>query len=217
MTDCAPILVVDDDAGFRELVSNLLVGAGHTVAEADSGEAALLAVGDRPPALVILDVCLPGFSGYEICRRLRARFGERLPIIFVSGTRTEPFDRAGGLLIGADDYIVKPFFPDELIARVERLLWRSHADSNGAAGTDPVPGLTEREQQVLRLLAQGLTQAAICAELHISGKTVATHVQRILAKLDVHSRAEAVAFAYRHGLVEVELPLPAGAGYVLNG
>jgi DNA-binding NarL/FixJ family response regulator len=77
--------------------------------------------------------------------------------------------------------------------------------------------LFQREQQVLRLLAQGLTQAAICAELHISGKTVATHVQRILAKLDVHSRAEAVAFAYRHGLVEVELPLPAGAGYVLNG
>ena len=72
-------------------------------------------------------------------------------------------------------------------------------------------GLTEREQRVLQLLAGGLTQRAIAAELHISGKTVAAHIQRILAKLDVHSRAEAVAYAYRNALVEVETPLPAGA------
>lgn len=211
ITDRGPILVVDDDAGFREHVTTLLTEAGYTVADADSGEAALLAVDERPPALVILDVWLPGLSGYEVCRQLRSRFGEGLPVIFLSGTRTEPFDRVGGLLIGADDYIVKPFFADELLARVQRLLARSVVGSEAASDRCVAAGLTEREQRVLQLLAEGLTQRAIAAELHISGKTVAAHIQRILAKLDVHSRAEAVAYAYRNALVEVETPLPAGA------
>jgi DNA-binding NarL/FixJ family response regulator len=211
ITDCGPILVVDDDAAFRELVTTLLTQAGYSVVDADAGEAALLAVGERPPALVLLDVCLSGLSGYEACRQLRLRFGDRLPVIFVSGTRTEPYDRAGGLMIGADDYIVKPFFPDELIARVQRLLARSVVESEGANQRCVAAGLTQREQQVLQLLARGLTQHAIAAELHISGKTVAAHIQRILVKLDVHSRAEAVAYAYRDGLVEVERQLPAGA------
>src|SRR5262245_5048112 len=158
MTDSRQILVVDDDPSFREYVSSLLVEAGYTVADADSGKAALLTFGERPPGLVILDVCLPGFSGYEICRQLRTRFGERLPVIFVSGTRTESYDRAGGLLIGADDYVVKPFSPDELIARVERLLVRSRIDSTATDQACEVAGLTEREAQVLQLLAGGLTQ-----------------------------------------------------------
>jgi DNA-binding NarL/FixJ family response regulator len=132
-------------------------------------------------------------------------------VIFLSGTRTEPFDRVGGLLIGADDYVVKPFFDDELLARVQRLLARSAVGSEAASDRCVAAGLTEREQRVLQLLAEGLTQRAIAAELHISGKTVAAHIQRILAKLDVHSRAEAIAYAYRNALVEVEMPLPAGA------
>jgi DNA-binding NarL/FixJ family response regulator len=203
ITDRDPILVVDDDADLRELVTTLLTEAGYRVVEADSGEAAVLAVDERPPALVILDVCLPELSGYEVCRQLRLRFGERLPVIFVSGARTEPFDRTGGLLLGADDYVVKPFFSDELLARVQRLLVRSRElqeTNDGFLGAD----LTEREQQVLQLLAQGSNQHAIAAELHISSNTVAAHIQRVLTKLDVRSRAEAVAYAYRHALVEVE-------------
>jgi DNA-binding NarL/FixJ family response regulator len=211
MTDCGPILVVDDDAAFRELVTTLLTEAGYAVAGADSGEAALRAIGERPPALVVLDICLPGLSGYEVCRQLRLRFGERLPVIFASGTRTEPYDRAGGLMIGADDYVVKPFFPDELIARIERLLVRSRGDFAATDARCVAAGLTQREQEVLQLLALGLTQHAIAGKLHISGKTVAAHIQRILVKLDVHSRAEAVAYAYRNALVEHEAELPAGA------
>jgi len=209
-TEREPILVADDDASFRECVSTLLVEAGHTVVEADSGEAALSATGERRPSLVILDICLPGLSGYEICRRLRTRFGEQLPVIFVSGTRTEPYDRAGGLLIGADDYVVKPFFPDELIARVQRLLERSQIDRTPTDDARELAGLTEREAQVLQLLAVGSAQEAIAAELHVSSKTVASHIQRILTKLDVHSRAEAVAYAYRNGLVEVGERVSAG-------
>ena len=211
MSDRGPILVVDDDAALRELITTLLTEAGYRVVEADSGEAALLACEERPPALVILDVCLPELSGYGVCRRLRSHFGEGLPVIFLSGTRTERFDRVGGLLIGADDYMVKPFFADELIARIQRLLARSVVGSEAANDKCVAMGLTQREQRVLQLLAGGLTQHAIAAELHISGKTVAAHIQRILVKLGVHSRAEAVAYAYRNALVEVETQLTAGA------
>ena len=76
------------------------------------------------PALVILDVDLPRVTGYEVCRELRDTFGEAVAIMFVSGTRAEALDRIAGLLIGADDYVLKPFDPDELVNRVRALLRR---------------------------------------------------------------------------------------------
>jgi DNA-binding NarL/FixJ family response regulator len=151
---------------------------------------------------VLLDIELPDTSGYAICRELRDAHGEGLPIIVVSGAHIDQHDRVAALLLGADDYIVKPFDTDELIARVRRLLVRSTLRSGNSG---PVYGnsfrLTPREEEVLRLLGQGRTQQAIARELFISPKTVGTHIQRILTKLGVHSRAEAVSFAYRAGLV----------------
>jgi DNA-binding NarL/FixJ family response regulator len=147
------------------------------------------------PAVVLLDVHLPDISGYEVCRELRDSFGEQLPILFLSGARTESYDRVGGLLLGADDYVIKPFAHDELLARVRRLLARStHEDE--ARHYD----LTAREREVLAHLAAGHDQAAIADALVVSEKTIATHIQHILNKLGVHSRAEAVAFAHRHGM-----------------
>ncbi len=202
---CGPILIVDDDRSSRELFSCVLAGAGYSTIEVESGEAALVQAGEVRPSLVWLDVHLPGVSGYEVCRQLRERFGEQLPIIFASGSRTEPHDRVAGLMIGADDYVVKPFSADELIARVGRLLTRAEADWSGNGGSDSRVRLTEREREVLGLLADGLSQNAIASELYISPKTVATHIQHILTKLDVHSRAEAVASAYRLGLVSPDV------------
>jgi DNA-binding NarL/FixJ family response regulator len=195
-----PILVVDDVANFRELVATLLRQAGYTVEEAADAKEALTYTNCEQPALVLLDVVLPDLSGYELCRTLRDRFGEALPIIFISGTRTEPLDSVAGLLVGADDYIVKPFEPAELIARIRRALTRS-AELQRANGSS-TNGLTPREREVLSLLSDGLTQTEIASRLVISPKTVATHIQRILGKLGVHSRAEAVSRAYRLGLVE---------------
>jgi RNA polymerase sigma factor (sigma-70 family) len=194
------ILVVDDVASYRELVATLLDRAGFQVQQAASGEEALELANGEPPALVLLDVVLPQMSGYELCRSLRDRFGDGLPIIFVSGTRTDALDSVAGLLVGADDYIVKPFVPAELMARVRRALTRSAAleRANGPAPNS----LTPREREVLNLLAEGLSQDQIAERLVISPKTVATHIQRILAKLDVHSRAAAIAHAFRWGLVE---------------
>ena len=154
------------------------------------------------PALVILEVSLPDAGGYEVCRELRDAFGDELPIIFVSGTKTDVLDRAAGLLIGADDYVTKPFDHEELIARVRRLLERSERTRTSARSARPRTVLTPRELQVLRLLAEGVRAGDIATELVITPKTVSNHVQHILGKLGVHTRAQAVALAFELGVVE---------------
>ena len=190
---CGRILVVDDDETFRALVTTMLETAGFACAEAASGPAALALVrGAELPRLVVLDVQLPGISGYEVCRVLRDEVGDSLPILFVSGVRTDPLDRAAGLLLGADDYLVKPFAPDELLARIRALLRRGRP----SVATNGNWGLTRREGEVLRLLARGLSQPEIASRLTISHKTVGTHIEHILRKTGARSRAQAVALAY---------------------
>ncbi len=196
------VLVVDDDENLRELVTTLLERAGYPTLGFESGEE-ILAFPMGRPALVILDVRLPGLSGYEVCRELKDLFGSSLPVLLVSAVRIEAFDRAAGLLIGADDYMVKPLDPDELIARVRRYLAPHPRGTEADAGVEL---LTPRELEVLRLLAGGMDQREIAQRLVISPKTVATHIQHILAKLGVHSRAQAVAAAHRHGLAPPERP-----------
>ena len=195
------VLVVDDDSGFTAFVAALLDDAGYAVRCAKDGESAIIAIQESRPSVALLDVDLPGVSGYEVCRRLREEFGDDVGIIFVSGERMEPFDRVGGLLLGADDYLVKPFDRDELFARIRALVSRVGRARAGAAERTE-SNLTPREHEVLDLLASGLAQPEIAERLVISPKTVATHIQRILAKLGVHSRAEAVAFAHRRQRVE---------------
>jgi two-component system, LuxR family, response regulator FixJ len=199
--DCGTILIVDDDANYRAFVASILDRVGYGTREASSGEEALSSVRSDRPSCVLLDVLLPGVTGYAVCRELRDEYGDVLPIIFVTGERTEPGDRVAGLLLGADDYVLKPFDSDELLARVRRLLVRTEvvARSNGERRSNTF-GLTARERDILMLLADGTGQKAIAAELVLSSKTVATHIQRILTKLDAHSRAEAVAVAHREGL-----------------
>src|SRR5579872_2024185 len=102
------ILVVDDDEGFRTLLCDVLDKLGYRSLQASTGEEALESVDQFPPDLVVLDVCLPGISGYEVCHALRSEFGDALPIVFVSAQRTQSYDRSAGFLIGGDDYLVKP-------------------------------------------------------------------------------------------------------------
>jgi DNA-binding NarL/FixJ family response regulator len=191
------ILVVDDDRADSEGICRLLADAGYETARVASGEEALSFADRERPELVILEVSLPGVSGYDVLRTLRERYGEQLPVILVSRDRADPLDRVAGLLLGADDYLAKPFAPDELTARARRLLVRSSVEAE-IPETDE-PKLTRREGDVLRLLAQGLDQPAIAKELVISPKTVSSHIQHILGKLGVHSRAQAVAAAHRGG------------------
>ena len=195
------ILVVDGDPAAGQEIADLLGGVGFEARTETSGEDALAVASERRPQAVLLEVRLSGVSGYEVLRELRRRHGETLPIIFVSGERVEAFDRVAGILLGADDYVVKPFAPDELLARVRRLVFRAGADDPGVLGTK----LTRREQEVLQLLASGLTQQQIAKQLVISSSTVASHIEHVLEKLGVHSRAQAVALALRSGLVGTPL------------
>lgn len=196
----ASILVVEDDSAVRALVVSVLDGAGYRVTQAASGDQAFALLADRAPDLVISDVQMPGHSGYEVCRRVRQRFGD-VPFMFLSGTRTESFDRVAGLEVGADDYLTKPFDPDELLARVRALLRRASRAPSAPVEAVESP-LTSRELEVLRLLAEGSPQREIATRLFITPKTVGKHIERLLKKLGAHSRAEAVAHAYREGLIE---------------
>jgi two-component system, NarL family, nitrate/nitrite response regulator NarL len=201
-TSCGSILIVDDDANYRAFVSSILRRVGYQTSEASSGEDALTAARAERPSCVLLDVLLPGVTGYEVCRELRDEHGDTLPIIFVTGERTDPGDRVAGLLLGADDYVIKPFDPDELLARVRRMIVRSGlvGSRNGGDVSRNLFDLTKREREILAMLADGLSQKAIAEDLVISPTTVATHIQRTLVKLGAHSRAQAVAIAHREGL-----------------
>jgi DNA-binding response OmpR family regulator len=189
------VLVIDDDDGIRALIEEMLARAGFRAEAVADGESALAARATLKPDAVVLDVQLPGISGYEACRALKEADPE-LGILFVSGTRTEPMDRVAGLLVGADDYLVKPFAPDELVARVRALTRRR--GSNGHAVASP---LTKRELDVLRLLAVGRRKTEIAAELVITPSTVATHLEHIFGKLRVRNGAHAVSEAHRLELI----------------
>jgi DNA-binding NarL/FixJ family response regulator len=191
------VLIVDPDSEDRAVAATVFERRGYETREATTAEEALELARRDPPRLVVSEVSLPGICGYELCHELRQEFGEGLPIILVSGERTEAFDRVGGLLIGADDYLVKPFAPDELLARARRLLRRTTPIAPPVAAK-----LTLRETEVLSLLAEGLEQDEIAARLFITRKTVGTHIEHVLKKLGVRSRAQAVALAYRSDLVE---------------
>jgi DNA-binding NarL/FixJ family response regulator len=214
-------IIVDSDDVSRDLVQALLSRAGFNVLPAGSGSDAIDFSRALRPWLVLSEVQLPDISGYELCRQLRDEFGDEIAFVFMSGDRTEPRDRAAGLLVGGDDYIVKPFDPSELLARVRRLAQRTgqNAHLNGRpTSTDPpgqpsdVPAratatLSAREREVLVLLAGGHKPREIADQLEIREKTVARHLERVLEKLSVHSRTHAVIVAYQEGLIN---PGPAG-------
>ena len=136
------ILIVDDDPHIRQLLVFALAKVGLETREAADGEAALASVAERAPDLVVLDINMPRLDGLEVCRRLRAR-GD-LPILFLS-SRDDEIDRVLGIELGADDYVVKPFSPREVVARVQAILRRTGAKAEAA----PADGLIVRGRLTL--------------------------------------------------------------------
>jgi len=121
----AHILIVDDDSRMTSALRRTLAYEGYNVSVAENGERALALARAKPPELVILDLMLPGINGFEVCSRLREA-GEGMAVLMLTA-RDAVADRVAGLETGADDYLVKPFALEELLARVKALLRRSSA------------------------------------------------------------------------------------------
>jgi DNA-binding response OmpR family regulator len=204
----ASILVVEDEPSIRELVTLYLQRAGYRVQSVSSGASALEALDRDPPDLVVLDLMLPDVDGYSITRHLRER-GDT-PIIMLTARREE-VDRIAGLEMGADDYVVKPFSPQELVSRVRAVLRRVR----GGRGGDPAPlaygelridpatrtvqvgearpRLTAREFDLLWLLAshprrvftrEQLLDSVWGQSAYIDSSTVTVHVRRLREKIE---------------------------------
>lgn len=210
MHEKALVLVVEDDQNIADLVDLYLRKNGYQTIRADNGEDGLAALSARRPELVLLDVGLPGeMDGFDVCRELRSR--SDVPVIFMTA-RDDEVDRVMGLKFGADDYVVKPFSPRELVARVEAVLRRSAGRTDSTdpvqvgdvvvdleahevrADGDPVE-LTRREYALLRTLAEhrGLTLSrrqlldrAWGTDWIGDERTVDVHVRQLRAKLGRH-------------------------------
>jgi two-component system response regulator ResD len=130
------VLVVDDEPTIVEIVARYMARAGYATREAHDGPQALRQASRERPDLVVLDVMLPGIDGIEVMRQLRAQPGEPIPIILLTA-RAEESDRLVGLRRGADDYVVKPFSPAELVARVDAVLRRATAAEAQAEADAP--------------------------------------------------------------------------------
>ena len=199
-------LVVDKDVDARAATARLLSRLGRGIDVAETPDGALATVSERLPVLVILDV---ETGGLELCREI-VEHSQRTGVILTSAVRTTSSDVVAGLLAGADDYMAKPFDPEELLARVRRTVARLTPASEPSSPPVSLSILSNREREVLGLLSQGLTQRQIASKLVISHKTVGTHIQHIFSKLGLHTRGQAVAYALGQG-TSTTVPAP-GSG-----
>jgi DNA-binding NarL/FixJ family response regulator len=209
------ILVVDDHQIVANgLCSLLSENTGFEVAEARNGTEALHYISVMRPELVILDVEMPGMSGIEVVQRVKQQFPEvRLLMLSMLG---EPSVVRRLLTLGADGYLLKNTDREELleavekVVRGERYLAREVAENlQGRRDMPPKPAhsaveqlslLTERELEIVRLLAQGLNNREIGEQLGISHRTVDTHRTHLMRKLDVNNLAGVMRFAFQNGL-----------------
>ena len=228
----ARLLLVDDEPGLRSAVQAYLEDEGFVVTTAVDGLDGWEKAQQQMPDLVISDVMMPRCDGYGLLEKMRA--DERLggtPVIFLTA-KGMTADRTQGYLAGVDDYIPKPFDPDELVARVRNVVRRqdrllteaarfADADvgqmakqiseirsmltgSAEAAASPETPQLsfTPREASVLQLVAEGLMNKEIARQLETSIRNVEKYVSRLFIKTGTSSRTELVRFALQHHLVD---------------
>ena len=228
------ILVVEDDPDIADLVVRYLEKAGYATTRASSGRDALDAVRIKAPDLVVLDVMLPHMDGLEVCRLLRAgNATATIPIIMLTA-RAEESERIVGLEIGADDYLAKPFSPNELVARVRALLRRAHRVTPPATGVNTYGSialdverhtvslagrdivLTAKEFLLLeylmqhrgRVLSRDLLLENVWGYRYTGGtRTVDVHVRRLREKLPLLTSALVTVKQFGYKLSD---PAPAG-------
>lgn len=213
------LLLVEDHALFRRGLRRLLEGKGFdVVGEAANGKAAVALAGELEPDVIVMDLSMPVMSGVEAIERIVAMNPEaRILVLTISAGEDEVLD---ALVAGACGYVLKDARAEEIVAGVRaatagdsvisprianRLVARLRDESRARpflAFDSVYTGLTEREVQILRLIADGKENSAIARELYISPKTVKNHVASILGKLEIDNRVQAAVVAVRSGLAD---------------
>jgi two-component system response regulator ResD len=174
------ILVVDDEASIREVLTQYLELEGFTVLQAADGVEALRSAEAQPPDLVVLDLMLPGMDGLEVCRRLRAT--SAVPILMLTA-RSDETDKLAGFAVGTDDYVTKPFSPREVIVRVQAIMRRIEATSVPAMVLDDtlhLGNLTIRPQ--LRYVERDGTPIELTAKEFDLLHFLATHPKQVFTR-----------------------------------
>ncbi|MFL5972893.1 MAG: response regulator [Gaiellaceae bacterium] len=209
------VMLVDDHDLFRTGLRNLLEEQGvHIVAEAADGNLALQLVRELAPDVVVMDLNMPGMNGIEATREItRLAPLTRVLVLTISDQDGDVMD---AILAGACGYLMKDSSIQDLMQGIRaasvgeslisphiasKVLQRIRAASVEAGGAVARPELSERETEVLRLIANGKDNAEIAQELHISPKTVKNHISNILMKLQIENRIQAAVYAVRSGLV----------------
>jgi DNA-binding NarL/FixJ family response regulator len=212
------VVLADDQALVRRGFRLILEAEPdlEVVAEAEDGQQAIDAVRRHHPAVILMDIQMPGLDGLEATRRILAEAGGDTRVLILTTFERDDYVFEA-LQLGASGFLLKTAPPEDLItavrvvARGEALLSPSvtrRVIQEVTRHHRPVPPapdldrLTERELEVLRLVAEGLTNAEIAARLYVSEATVKTHTSNLLAKLGLRDRVQAVIFAYKHGLVD---------------
>lgn len=194
---------MDDEAKLLRAVAVTLREEGYDVVTARSGHEALVRVNESTPDLIVSDIRMPGIDGYALARAFRENPRTALiPIVFLTA-KDERKDRIKGIRSGVDAYLVKPFDPEELIAVVSNILNRAERTSaelarlmNSAHGDDPsqmeagVEDFSDAEARVARLVANGLSNKEIAAELKLSIRTIEGHISNMLSKKGWNNRVE---------------------------
>ena len=208
MAELAKILIVDDNPKYLE---DALPMYGYEVAVATDGIQALkiLSKASDSVNLVLLDVMMPNMNGWDTLKSIRTNEKTKtLPVIMLTAVSEEQ-KVVSGLKIGADDYIVKPFILPNLLARIEAVLRRSNWNKKEIKNVDisfssnePVETLTQREKEVLAMVAKGASNHDIAEKLFLKEVTVKTHMNSIFKKLKVSNRTQAVLLGMQMNLIK---------------
>ncbi len=208
MAELAKILIVDDNPKYLE---DALPMYGYEIAVATDGIQALKILSKDAESinLVLLDVMMPNMNGWDTLKAIRtSEKTKTLPVIMLTAVNEEQ-KIVSGLKIGADDYIVKPFILPNLLARIEAVLRRSNWNKKEVKNVDisfssnePVETLTQREKEVLAMVAKGASNHDIAEKLFLKEVTVKTHMNSIFKKLKVSNRTQAVLLGMQMNLIK---------------
>lgn len=187
------VLIVEDEIKIRTLLKLYLEKNNYVVKEAEDGKDVLALVERYKPDVIVLDILMPNKTGIEVCKKIREHpVHYRIPIVFLSSLNQKD-SIIEGLEAGGDDYVTKPFDPNELIARINAV--RRRTSGQKREGIVLYETLSPQEMKVLQLMNQGFTNKDIATELNLTEGTIKVYSHHIYQKLQVRNRTQAIVKA----------------------